>query len=152
MNGKKKETKVVIFGDYDSGKTTTLDHLCQKKVKVEYKGTTISLDYGNTILNGEKVHIFASPGQERFRFMREILYNGIDAAIVVVDTSRGVSVMEMEIINQLDLGQVPFVVFANKQDLGSKELELDPKITVIPTIASKGQGLKQGLEKLMEML
>ncbi len=152
MNGKKKETKIVIFGDYNSGKTTTLDNLCQKKVKVEYRGTTISMDYGNTRVNGEKIHLFASPGQERFRFMREILYNGIDAAIVVVDISRGVSSMEREIIHQLDSENVPYVIFANKQDTGSANLDLDSNITIIPTIALQGQGLQEGLERLLDMI
>jgi Molybdopterin guanine dinucleotide synthesis protein B. len=37
--------KIVIFGDYDSGKTTTLERLCEKAVKVEYNGVTVALDY-----------------------------------------------------------------------------------------------------------
>lgn len=61
---KNKETKVVIFGDYDTGKTTTLEQLCDKITKVEYKGTTLALDYGNCIVNGEKIHLFATPGHE----------------------------------------------------------------------------------------
>ena len=32
-----KETKIVIFGAYDSGKTTTLDYLCDKKLKIDNK-------------------------------------------------------------------------------------------------------------------
>ncbi len=152
MSRKNKETKVVIFGDYNSGKTTTLDNLCEKKVKVEYQGTTISLDYGNTMVNGKKVHLFASPGQERFQFMREILYNGIDAAIVVVDVSQGISSREKKIMEHLELNKVPYVVFANKQDLGLKELNLDSALNIIPTIALQGKGLQQGLETLLSML
>ena len=66
---RKKETKIVILGSYNSGKTTTLENLCDKKTKIEYNGTTIALDYGNIKIDGEKVHIFGSPGQERFEFM-----------------------------------------------------------------------------------
>ena len=45
---RKKELKIVVLGSYNSGKTTTLENICQKKAKIEYKGTTIALDYGNT--------------------------------------------------------------------------------------------------------
>ena len=85
---REKETKILILGSYNSGKTTTLENICHNKAKVEYNGTTISLDYGNTQVKGKKVHLFASPGQERFRFMREVL-SGMDGAIVVVDNSQG---------------------------------------------------------------
>jgi hypothetical protein len=152
MNGRKKETKIVIFGAYDSGKTTTLDNLCEKKTNVEYNGTTISLDYGNTHLNGEKIHLFASPGQERFKFMREILAHGLDGAIVVVDNYRGVTDMEIEIMSQLDSKNVPYIVFANKQDLSNNELTLNFDVEVVPTIATDGSGLRYGLELLVEKL
>ena len=81
MKVKNKETKVVIMGSYNSGKTTTLENLCEKMTKVEYNGTTISLDYGNILVGGKKVHIFTTPGQERFKFMREILSQGLDRAL-----------------------------------------------------------------------
>jgi hypothetical protein len=152
MNGRKKETKIVIFGAYDSGKTTTLDNLCEKKTNVEYNGTTISLDYGNTHLNGEKIHLFASPGQERFKFMREILAYGLDGAIVVVDNHRGVTDMEIEIMSQLDSKNVPYIVFANKQDLSNNELTLNFDVEIVPTIATDGFGLRSGLELLVEKL
>ncbi len=152
MNGRKKETKIVIFGAYDSGKTTTLDNLCEKKTNVEYNGTTIALDYGNTLVNGEKIHLFASPGQERFKFMREILSTGLDGAIVVVDNCRGVTDMETEIMSQLDSGNVPYVVFANKQDLSNEELQISFNTEIVPTIATNGAGLRYGLEVLLEKI
>lgn len=152
MNGRKKETKIVIFGAFDSGKTTTLDNLCEKKTNVEYNGTTIALDYGNTHVNGEKVHLFASPGQERFKFMREILSTGLDGAIVVVDNCRGVTDMESEIMSKLDSGNVPYVVFANKQDLSNEELEISCSAEIVPTIATNGAGLRYGLEVLLEKI
>ena len=108
--------KVVIFEINDS-KTTTLEQLCDKITKVEYKGTTLALDYGNCIVNGEKIHLFATPGHERFKFMLEIISNGLDAAIIVVDNSRGVTLAEKEIMAELDEKNIPYVVFSNKQDL-----------------------------------
>lgn len=149
---KKKETKIVILGGYNSGKTTTLDRLCEKKALVEYNGTTVSMDYGNTHINGDKVHIFASPGQERFRFMRDVLSHRLDGAILVVDTEKGVTPMDQEIMDHLHQGSVPYVIFANKQDLNPNVLELNVEAPIIPTSAIDGYGLQEGLQRLLELV
>ncbi len=152
---KKKELKIVVLGSYNSGKTTTLENLCQKKAKIEYNGTTIALDYGNTIIEGEKVHIFGSPGQERFEFMREILSKGIDGAIVVIDSSKGISNVDETILNKLNNKDVPYVLFANKQDISSCKIEHDtikPETPIIPTVATSGQGVGDGLLTLLQMI
>jgi uncharacterized protein len=147
-----KEIKIVVLGTYNAGKTTSLERICHNKAKVEYNGTTTGLDYGNTIILGEKVHLFGSPGQERFSFMREILSEGLDGAIVVVDNSQGITNTDQEIIKGLDTNQLPYVVFANKQDLNSADLELTYEAPVIPTIAPEGDGIMEGLELLLRMV
>lgn len=150
---REKETKILILGSYNSGKTTTLENICHNKAKVEYNGTTISMDYGNTQVNGKKVHVFASPGQERFRFMREVLSRGMDGAIVVVDNSQGVTNLDLEIIQTLHQGQVPYVVFANKQDLNTSQLDLNGfEAQIIPTTAHEGKGVQEGLNLLLSMV
>jgi hypothetical protein len=126
-----------------------------KVTKIECKGTTVSLDYGNTIINGEKIHIFGSPGQERFKFMREILSNGLNGAIVVIDNSRGVTDTDIQIMDNLNTNNIPYVVFANKQDIspGNPESEyIDSHIQIIPTIAKEGEGIQEGLEILLELV
>jgi uncharacterized protein len=152
---KKKELKIVVLGSYNSGKTTTLENICQKKTKIEYKGTTIALDYGNTMIKDEKIHIFGSPGQERFEFMREILAHKIDGAIVVIDSSKGLVESDEKIIEKLNLKDVPYVLFANKQDLNSCEIEhpqLRPDTPIIPTVAINGQGIEEGFLTLVELI
>jgi small GTP-binding protein len=154
MKQKKKETKIVILGSYNSGKTTTLENICEKSTKVEYKGTTIALDYGNVIFNGEKVHIFASPGQQRFKFMREILSQGLDGAIVVVDASVGLTPTDVHILNRLNSRSVPYVIFANKQDINPGNLEQYSIIQgpIIPTVAREGKGINDGLNLLLKSI
>jgi small GTP-binding protein len=154
MKRRNKETKIVILGSYNSGKTTTLENICDKKMKVEYNGTTIALDYGNKMVDGQKVHIFASPGQERFKFMREILSQGLDGAIVVIDNSKGITSTDKNIISRLNSSKIPYVVFANKQDINSGELDHDDVINapIIPTIASHSKGIKDGLIILLDLL
>lgn len=154
MKKKKKEKKIVILGSYNSGKTTTLENICEKTVKVDYQGTTIALDYGNTLVKQEKVHIFASPGQERFRFMRKILSKGLDGAIVVIDSKKGLTSTDQAIINNLNSYQVPYVIFANKQDLKPGDLDHDgiTDVPIIPTVAKEGEGIHTGLEQLLELV
>lgn len=154
MKNRKKETKIVILGSYNSGKTTTLENICQKKMKVEYQGTTIALDYGNTIINGKKVHIFTSPGQERFRFMRKVLSKGLDGAIVVIDNSKGLTTTDQAIITSLNSYKVPYVIFANKQDLNPEAFDYGgiTDVPIIPTVAKDGEGVKRGLEQLLELV
>ena len=151
---RKKETKIVILGSYNSGKTTTLENLCDKKTNIEYNGTTIALDYGNIKIDGEKVHIFGSPGQERFEFMREILSKGLDGAILVIDSQKGVTSIDEVILNNLNKMDVPYVVFANKQDLNPEtQFEgLDSAVQVVPTIATQCKGVKDGLNILYGMI
>ncbi len=152
---RKKEIKIVVLGSYNSGKTTTLENICEKKAKIEYRGTTIALDYGNTIIDGEKVHIFGSPCQERFEFMREILSQGLDGAIVVIDCSKGVGTVDEAIINKLNNQDVTYVLFANKQDLNSCDIEhssIRPGTPIIPTSATTGKGVSEGLLTLVTMV
>lgn len=153
MKVKNKDTKVVIMGSYNSGKTTTLENLCEKMTKVEYNGTTISLDYGNILVGGKKVHLFTTPGQERFKFMREILSQGLDGAIVVIDSSKGLTNTDENIIKRLNNNQIPYVVFANKQDMALEELDLDGiDAPIIHTIAMKGEGVKDGFNLLITLI
>lgn len=155
MKRNDKETKIVILGSYNSGKTTTLEHICNEKVMtIDYNGTTIALDYGNIKMDGEVVHIFATPGQERFKFMREILSQGLDGAIVVVDNSTGLTSTDKNIIKRLNSKNVPYVIFANKQDINSEALDHDGLINapIIPTIAQEGDGINDGLHLLLELI
>lgn len=154
MKNRNKETKIVILGSYNSGKTTTLENICENVTRVEYNDITISLDYGNIIIDGEKVHIFTTPGQERFKFMREILSHGLDGAIVVIDNSKGLTSTDKNIINRLNSNDIPFVIFANKQDISSEVNDYDgiTDAPIIPTIAREGEGVKNGLDLLLDLM
>jgi uncharacterized protein len=154
MKRRNKETKIVILGSYNSGKTTTLENLCNTMTKIEYNGTTIALDYGNIMVEGRKLHIFSTPGQERFKFMREILSHGLKGAIVVIDSSKGLTSTDKNIINRLKTNNIPYVIFANKQDINPGELDQYgiSNVPIIPTIASEGKGIEDGLKILLELM
>lgn len=159
MIKQKNGTKIVILGSADSGKTTTIENLLNRKnervTKIEHKGTTVALDYGNTMINGERLHIFATPGQERFQFMREVLSNGLDGAIVVIDNSKGITDTDKQIMENLNSNNVPYVIFCNKQDIVPGKIEsphIKENIPIVPTTAKTGEGIHEGLETLIELM
>ncbi len=87
--------KMLFVGPVASGKTTAVRSLCgedivttSKKTSDEVssiKGdTTVSLDYGVLQLERLKLHIYAAPGQERFRFMHDILVKGSIGVILLI--------------------------------------------------------------------
>jgi hypothetical protein len=116
-----KELKVVIMGSEDVGKTTLMENLLGNIGKVEHNGTTVAIDYGNIELNGKKIHIFGTPGQERFEFMRELTLNGTNFVILVIDATVGLRQTDRNILNLLNNRKIPYVVFINKTDICDKE-------------------------------
>jgi small GTP-binding protein len=159
MMKRKNGTKIVILGSADSGKTTTIENLLNRKnervTKIEHKGTTVALDYGNTMINGERFHIFATPGQERFQFMREVLSNRLDGAILVIDNSKGITNTDKLILDNLNSNSVPYVIFCNKQDIVPGKIEspyIKEDVPIIPTTAKTGEGINEGFETLIELI
>ncbi|MGF7117918.1 GTPase domain-containing protein [Methanobacterium oryzae] len=142
-----KFKKIIIFGSSGSGNTTTLEYICANIVK------TAAMDYGNTVLNGIKVHFFAPSGKERFGFMHEVLSKNVDGAIILIDSTKGITENDLKILNFIKEKKVPEVIFENKQDKGSKNLNIEfYNIPVIPTIATTGHGIKKGLITLFELM
>ncbi len=94
------EHKIIFAGPVGSGKTTSIssvsdimvvgteakasDEVAQRKAN-----TTVAMDYG--VLNledGQKVHLYGTPGQERFNFMWEILSEGAMGFVILIDSLR----------------------------------------------------------------
>lgn len=53
---------------------------------------------------------------------------------------------------ELEEKNIPYVVFSNKQDLDDSELEIDRDVDILPTIATEGEGLMDGLQLLLQKL
>jgi signal recognition particle receptor subunit beta len=92
--------KIVIAGPVGAGKTTAVralsdiepiktDALASDMTAQRKRTTTVAMDYGRLDLGGgEHVHIYGTPGQERFDFMWEILCEGCIGLVLLVNNSR----------------------------------------------------------------
>ena len=138
--------KIIVLGDSDSGKTTALEHICKNITK------TTALDYGKALINDKKAHFFCSPGNKRFAFMQDIISKNLDGAIIFIDNTIGITKNNMELIRFIEEKRVPYVIFANKQDINNKPLDIEVNAPIIPTNSITGQGIKNGLERLFKLM
>jgi len=85
--------KVVVSGPVGSGKTTLIRNLSQIPVvdtevpsseAIGKANTTVALDFGRITLGATDIHLFGTPGQERFSFMWELLSEGADGLVLML--------------------------------------------------------------------
>jgi len=82
-SGKSRAIKVISDNFVVNTEARATDDLALKK-----ESTTVAMDYGILNLkNGERVHLYGTPGQERFRFMWPILTKNSLGMIILVDNS-----------------------------------------------------------------
>lgn len=89
--------KIIFTGPVGAGKTTAITTISDiPPISTEQKATdetrnkkeltTVAMDYGNMRLdNSEMLHLYGTPGQERFNFMWELLTDGGIGLIIVID-------------------------------------------------------------------
>ncbi|WP_431948348.1 GTP-binding protein [Actinacidiphila sp. bgisy167] len=123
--------KIVVVGGFGVGKTTlvrsvseirpltTEETMTQAGVGVDdtagverKTATTVAMDFGRISLNPELVlYLFGTPGQQRFWFLWNGLFEGALGAVVLVDTRR--LEVSFDVIGRLEERGVPFVVAIN---------------------------------------
>jgi uncharacterized protein len=92
--------KIIFTGPVGAGKTTAIksisdvppiktDAVASDMAKTKKASTTVAMDYGIMALgDGEKIHLYGTPGQERFEFMWDILKVGGIGLILLLDNTR----------------------------------------------------------------
>ena len=92
--------KIIFSGPVGAGKTTaitsisdeppvTTDESASDMTKERKSATTVALDYGVMHLDdGERIHLYGTPGQERFDFMWDILTTGGIGLVLLLDNTR----------------------------------------------------------------
>jgi uncharacterized protein len=115
-----RKLKIVIFGAFGAGKTTLIKTIDPESNHIEANcaggTTTVALDFGRIQNDGCHIHIFGTPGQERFEFAREIIATGMDGAILLVDATSPLDGFTRHLSDSLHAANVPFRVFLNKCD------------------------------------
>ncbi|MGW1595576.1 GTP-binding protein [Streptomyces sp. NPDC002343] len=149
--------KIVVVGGFGVGKTTmvgsvseirpltTEETMTQAGIGVDddygsdsKTATTVAMDFGRISITGELVlYLFGTPGQERFWFLWNGLFEGALGAVVLVDTRR--LEVSFDVMGRLEERGVPFVVAVNSfpdaphypvEELRSA-LDLGPEIPII---------------------
>jgi hypothetical protein len=102
------EHKIIFGGPVGAGKTTAIAAISDiPVVKTEAKPTddtaqikattTVAMDYGVLHLgDGGKVHLYGTPGQERFSFMWDILSMGGMGLVLLLDNTRKDPLADLE--------------------------------------------------------
>jgi hypothetical protein len=141
-----KISRVVVTGSVGAGKTTFIRTISDTDViDTDKKATdktanlkpltTVAMDFGTLALSKtDLLHLYGTPGQARFEFMRDILIEKAQACVVLANATREVDILYarsvVELIeNQL---QIPYLVGLTHTDL-QPDIQLD--IPALETLA-----------------
>lgn len=121
--------------------------------------TTVAMDFGRISINRELVlYLFGTPGQQRFWFLWNGLFEGALGAVVLVDTRR--LEVSFDVIGRLEERGVPFVVAINTfpeapphpvEDLRAA-LDLPEHVPIVHCDARKRDSSRDVLLTLMRYL
>ena len=92
--------KIIITGPVGAGKTTAINSLTNENsfmtdvavsdevTSTRKSNTTVAMDFGMVHIKNDIAYIYGTPGQQRFNFMWEILAEGADGLILLLDNTR----------------------------------------------------------------
>ncbi len=178
INHAKREinAKIVYVGPNLSGKTTILQHI-YRKLKPEFRGKIKSMNLQNDKmmffdfqpaqqreLDGYRVkfHVYTLVGNVSQSSSWKMVIKGADGVVFVADSSSNRVIANVECFQNLkeilcsySLNDIPIVLQCNKRDLPDvlpledMSLTLTGEATpVFPSIASKGEGVLEGIFSL----
>jgi len=162
--------KVVMIGAGGSGKTALVNRFLTHKFSAEYIVTigsqfavkTVSIPGNNGQNVTIKLLVWDLAGQQRFDFIRGSYYRGSKGALLVFDTTRKSTWLELpkwirETEESLG-GRIPIILLANKVDLadervittemGQQFVEEHGLVGYLETSALTGQNVEAAFEML----
>lgn len=102
------EHKIIFAGPVGAGKTTAIKAIsdievvstesnASDSVSRRKQTTTVAMDYGTLDAgNGQKVHLYGTPGQARFDFMWDIITIGGLGLVLLLDNAREDPLADLE--------------------------------------------------------
>ncbi|OAB49055.1 translation initiation factor IF-2 [Mycoplasmopsis gallinarum] len=164
---RKKPPVVTVMGHVDHGKTTLIDYIRKTKVaQSESSGITQHTGAYQVNHKGNKITFIDTPGHEVFTEMRQRGAKITDVIILVVAADDGVMPQTKEAIQHAKEANVPLIVFVNKMDKPTKNVEkikyelLENEVVLeeyngdVPVAygsAKTGQGIDELLEAIILM-
>lgn len=143
--------KIIFTGPVGAGKTTAIESIsdtppiktdasASDMTKTKKSSTTVAMDYGiMNLAGGEKIHLYGTPGQERFDFMWDILTTGGIGLVLLLDNTRADPFQDMKFF--LDSFQ-KFIAETNVA-IGVTQMDLSNKPTINDYHTQlQGMGLK----------
>ncbi len=127
--------KIIFTGPVGAGKTTAIhsisdvppvktDAAASDMTKSRKSATTVAMDYGVMNLSGdEKIHLYGTPGQERFDFMWDILTVGGIGLVLLLDNTRADPFKDMKFfLNSFSkfISDTTVAIGVTQMDLSSK--------------------------------
>jgi small GTP-binding protein len=123
-----------------------------RAINIDRKGTTVCMDYGHIDLDGVRLHLFGTPGQDRFAVIREVLATGMRILVMVIDSTKPDSIGQAKrIFGELASKNIPCIIAANKQDCpgAMTPAEVQKVINLrIPTVGTSAVS-KGGAQQLL---
>lgn len=158
--------KIVVSGPVGAGKTTLIGALSEVPVvstdamaseDIGKATTTVALDFGMIKLDRWQIHMYGTPGQERFDFMWEILCQGATGLLMLVagntprDFPKARNILDF-VTTQVSL---PCLICVTKLDLGRcwEPAEIAEFFSVAPesVIGIDARNPSQGLGALFQL-
>lgn len=143
--------KIIFTGPVGAGKTTAINSISDKPTiktdavasdmtKNRKASTTVAMDYGVMFLEGgEKVHLYGTPGQERFDFMWDILTTGGIGLVLLLDNTRDDPFLDMRFF----LNAFETFIDSTAVAIGITQMDISAKPTIAEYQAQlNGMGLK----------
>lgn len=153
--------KIVVFGSFHAGKSTFIQAIDPASRHIDAEcgdgTTTVALDYGKVMINDHHIHLYGTPGQERFGFARKIIMQGMDAAILMVDCTCAVDAFTKGIYHDLMDCHVPLGLLLNKCDVTEScpamvKRELAGSIHVYEISAKDPASAREALGRFVEVI
>lgn len=127
--------KIIFTGPVGAGKTTAIaslsdvpplrtDEAASDMTKTRKASTTVAMDYGiMNLAGGEKIHLYGTPGQERFDFMWDILTTGGIGLVLLLDNTRADPFQDLKFF----LGKFRDFIESTSLVVGVTQVDLSPR-------------------------
>lgn len=146
------QNKIIFTGPVGAGKTTAISAVsdiavvgtearASDDVALRKENTTVAMDYGILSLDGgKKVHLYGTPGQDRFDFMWEILAEGAIGFVILLDSLRADPMADLE--TYLDAFRNAIKSCGNAVVIGVSRLETGNERSLLPRVQERLEALK----------